>query len=261
VPGAPPPRRIAGCGGGWRAALLASRRPRNARGTRCAGARSAVVPLPAEGARSLPLPAPPSRPFRPRGRRAFPRPPGGLGSTSPCCSCGDGPSAKACRGHLGRRWRSAPCSCPAGWPGPSPAWCGRCLMGGRRLAGALKAVAAAGPPGCVAAERAGDAAPGASRTACWMGFQLSVAATAGLILTAFRPGAGPCQRWLPAGRSWAWNWCWPGGAGGASLWTLGHLQLLQLRCCPLYAVPANPGGGTPAADPAHARRWRWALCA
>jgi competence protein ComEC len=65
-----------------------------------------------------------------------------------------------------------------------------------------------------------------------VGFQLSAAATAGLILS-----AGPLEqgfrRWLPA---------WGAGAlavpVAASLWTL-PLQLLQFGVLPIYAVPAN----------------------
>jgi competence protein ComEC len=65
-----------------------------------------------------------------------------------------------------------------------------------------------------------------------VGFQLSVAATAGLLLS-----AGPMEAWL--GR------CLPGWAAGAiavplaaSLWTL-PLQLMHFGALPLYAVPAN----------------------
>ncbi|APD47537.1 ComEC/Rec2 family competence protein [Synechococcus sp. CS-602] len=70
-----------------------------------------------------------------------------------------------------------------------------------------------------------------------VGFQLSVAATAGLILTASDLEQA-LQRWLPAGEGSGWI-----GAGlavpvAASLWTL-PLQLLHFGVVPLYAVPAN----------------------
>jgi competence protein ComEC len=65
-----------------------------------------------------------------------------------------------------------------------------------------------------------------------VGFQLSAAATAGLILSA-RPLEQQLQRWWPA---------WAAGATAvpvaASLWTL-PLQLLHFGVLPLWAVPAN----------------------
>ncbi|MEY3930904.1 MAG: hypothetical protein RLZZ516_2614 [Cyanobacteriota bacterium] len=70
-----------------------------------------------------------------------------------------------------------------------------------------------------------------------VGFQLSVAATAGLLLS-----AGPLEESLrgrlPSGR-WA-SWAAPAIAVplAASLWTL-PLQLLHFGALPLYAVPAN----------------------
>ncbi|MCP9773600.1 ComEC/Rec2 family competence protein [Synechococcus sp. Tobar12-5m-g] len=70
-----------------------------------------------------------------------------------------------------------------------------------------------------------------------VGFQLSVAATAGLILTASDLEAALVRR-LPAWAGARWI-----GAGlavpvAASLWTL-PLQLLHFGVVPLYAVPAN----------------------
>ena len=65
-----------------------------------------------------------------------------------------------------------------------------------------------------------------------VGFQLSVAATAGLMLTA-SPLEQRLARWMPA---------WAAAAMAvplaASLWTL-PLQLLHFGALPLYAVPAN----------------------
>ena len=65
-----------------------------------------------------------------------------------------------------------------------------------------------------------------------VGFQLSVAATAGLILTA-RPLDAALARWLPA-------WLAAGVAVplAAFVWTL-PLQLLHFGVVPLYAIPAN----------------------
>jgi competence protein ComEC len=76
-----------------------------------------------------------------------------------------------------------------------------------------------------------------------VGFQLSAAATAGLVLTA-RPLEQALARRLPGGASntaprWA-AWLAPALAVpvAASLWTL-PLQLLHFGVVPLYAVPAN----------------------
>lgn len=65
-----------------------------------------------------------------------------------------------------------------------------------------------------------------------VGFQLSVAATAGLLISA-RPLEQYCRRWLPA-----WGAEALAVPLAASLWTL-PLQLLHFGALPLYAVPAN----------------------
>jgi competence protein ComEC len=70
-----------------------------------------------------------------------------------------------------------------------------------------------------------------------VGFQLSVGATAGLMLS-----AGPLERALaarlPAGRWGSWLAAAIAVPLAASLWTL-PLQLLHFGALPLYAVPAN----------------------
>lgn len=76
-----------------------------------------------------------------------------------------------------------------------------------------------------------------------VGFQLSAAATAGLVLTA-RPLEQALARRLPGGppgaAGWWRSWLAPALAVpvAASLWTL-PLQLLHFGVVPLYAVPAN----------------------
>ncbi|MCT0207508.1 ComEC/Rec2 family competence protein [Synechococcus sp. CS-1332] len=76
-----------------------------------------------------------------------------------------------------------------------------------------------------------------------VGFQLSAAATAGLVLTA-RPLEQALAQRLPGGASgsapWWVGWLAPALAVpvAASLWTL-PLQLLHFGVVPLYAVPAN----------------------
>ncbi|WP_216900948.1 ComEC/Rec2 family competence protein [Synechococcus sp. CCY 9618] len=76
-----------------------------------------------------------------------------------------------------------------------------------------------------------------------VGFQLSAAATAGLVLTA-RPLEQALARRLPGGPpdapGWWRGWLAPALAVpvAASLWTL-PLQLLHFGVVPLYAVPAN----------------------
>lgn len=72
-------------------------------------------------------------------------------------------------------------------------------------------------------------------TPAWLldvGFQLSVAATAGLLLTA-GPLQGGLARWMPAPAAEA-----VAVPLAACLWTL-PLQLLHFGALPLYAVPAN----------------------
>lgn len=70
-----------------------------------------------------------------------------------------------------------------------------------------------------------------------VGFQLSVAATAGLMLSAGPLQTALAQR-LPAGRAGAWLAEAIAVPLAASLWTL-PLQLLHFGALPVYAVPAN----------------------
>jgi competence protein ComEC len=76
-----------------------------------------------------------------------------------------------------------------------------------------------------------------------VGFQLSAAATAGLVLTARPLEQALAERFgggAPGGAPWWLGWLAPALAVplAASLWTL-PLQLLHFGVVPLYAVPAN----------------------
>jgi len=112
---APRTRRSRKCGGGdWRRPCWTSAGP-NAAGLACA--RCSVRPC-------CPLPAREvAKSFSETRTTGFPTPLAPRGSTHLVCSCGDGPSAKGCRRHLGRAPRESgvqPCSCSCcGRPQPS----------------------------------------------------------------------------------------------------------------------------------------------
>jgi len=138
--------------------------------------------------------------------------------------------AKAARptsGGAGDR-RHAACSC---WlAGPHSPGVRAVLMGGVAFA-VLEGGGRSGPWGVLLLRRAGDAAGASELGLAWMwASSVSVAATAGLILTASDLEQALAALAAGWGRGPGWIWCWPGGAGGGLLWTLASCN------CSTYTV-------------------------